>query len=174
MQPSPSRLHTGKRLALLTLLGGLTWGVLHQGFAMEPPEQPPERVPACLSNESAAHAIRIELAQTPAQKQFGLMERTSLPPDAGMLFIYDEPRPPSHSFWMYNTLIPLDIAFISDDGEIRAIQSMAPCTTTGTGCPSYPAGVRFSLALEMNLGYFEARGIGVGDRFALLPPDQCQ
>ncbi|MDX1634090.1 MAG: DUF192 domain-containing protein [Marinobacter sp.] len=174
MEPTALSLRAGKRLAVLAMAGGLGWSLLHPGHALEPPERPPVRVSACLSSDTQAHPIRVELARTPAQKQFGLMERDSLPPNAGMLFIYDEPRPPSHSFWMYKTRIPLDIAFIGENGEIRAIQSMVPCTSAGTGCPSYPAGVPFTLALEMNRGYFERKDIRVGDRFSLVPPSQCQ
>ncbi len=171
---NPSRLfhHPRVRLILLLLAGTLAWGTLHSSQT-ERPEREPTRVAACLVSDTGSHPIEVELARTPAQRQFGLMERSSLPEDTGMLFIYQEERPPSHSFWMYNTLIPLDIAFMGEDGEIRAIQSMAPCHSSGTDCPSYPAGVPFSLALEMNLGYFQRHNIGVGDRLLMNPPSPC-
>ena len=65
-------------------------------------------------------------------------------PDAGMLFKYREPRSASHGFWMYKTLIPLDIAYLNEDGKIGSIRKMVPCpSASGSGCPTYPAGVPF-------------------------------
>ncbi|MGM0767613.1 MAG: DUF192 domain-containing protein [Pseudomonadota bacterium] len=127
-----------------------------------------ERLPqtdACVITDNGHIGISIELARTPEQRSKGLMGRTTLPENSGMLFIYDRPRDPDHGFWMYRTLIPLDIAFLDEDGIIGSIRQMAPCPSNrGSECPSYPAGVSFTLALEMNQGYFEAHGIDVGDR----------
>ena len=63
---------------------------------------------------------------------------------------------------MFNTLIPLDIAFIGEDGTIGNIVPMEPCTSPyPQWCPGYTAGVPFRTALEVNRGYFAERGIGV-------------
>lgn len=114
--------------------------------------------------------LRAELAVTDEQRAMGLMERSALPADAGMLFWFQEPQPDSTGFWMFRTRIPLDIAYLGPEGEIRSIRAMEPCTSPDPRwCPSYPAGAEYRAALEVNRGFFERHGIGVGDR-VLLPP----
>jgi len=107
--------------------------------------------------------ILVELATTHRSRQQGLMFRETLPADEGMLFVY--PRPGPLSFWMKNTLIPLDIAYIDSDGTIVDIQSMEPLSTD-----SYPAPVSIPYALEMNQGWFRAQEIQEGDQVQDLPP----
>ena len=115
-------------------------------------------------------SLRVELAVTPTQRSMGLMERTRLADDAGMLFVYDSTQPPSGGFWMYRTRIPLDIAFVDSAGVIRAVRSMTPCPATiAAGCPTYTPDVPYRLALEVNAGFFARHRIGVGD--SLLVPD---
>ena len=117
--------------------------------------------------ETAEDTFRLhaEIAESDEQRSFGLMERTSLPEDAGMLFVYDEPQPGGAGFWMFHTLIPLDIAFIDADGRIVAILRMEPCESPyPQWCPSYAPGVAYRSALEVNAGYFAKRGIRIGDR----------
>lgn len=112
--------------------------------------------------------LRVELAVTPEQQTMGLMERTRLADDAGMLFVYDAPQPARSGFWMYRTRIPLDIAFADADGVIRAIRRMEPCPTTiPEGCPLYEATVPYQYALEVNAGFFARHGLGVGSRLLL-------
>lgn len=114
------------------------------------------------------HAINAEIAREPRERSRGLMGRETLPAEAGMLFVYPREQSPQGAFWMHNTLIPLAIAFLGGDGEIRAIAHMPPCPSERTSdCPSYPAGVAFRAALEVNDGYFAARGIKLGDRVDL-------
>jgi uncharacterized protein len=113
-------------------------------------------------------AIRVEIAATEQQKTLGLMERRSMPDDAGMLFLYESEQPAGGGFWMFRTRIPLDIAFMDADGVIGAIRQMAPCTSQlAAGCPTYESGVPFMAALEMNQGFFARRGIRTGDRVLL-------
>ena len=100
--------------------------------------------------------IEVELADEPAERQQGLMYRESLPENHGMLFAYPEER--TLGFWMKNTLLPLDIAYINREGRIVDIKQMAP-QSTETHNSSAPA----MYALEMNQGWFEANGIRVGD-----------
>ena len=108
--------------------------------------------------------LAVELAVSTEQKTTGLMERRHLPDSAGMLFVYDSLQPPDAGFWMYRTRIPLDIAFIDASGRIRAIKQMAPCEAPlAEGCPSYPPGVPYQYALEVNAGFFARRGVAVGD-----------
>lgn len=110
--------------------------------------------------------MRVELAVSPEQKQLGLMERRSLPPNGGMLFVYDSTQPPTAAFWMYRTRIPLDIAYIDSAGVIGSIVRMEPCTSDleATACPTYPANVPFLWALEVPAGWFAQKGVAVGDR----------
>lgn len=121
---------------------------------------------ACLINDLQTMAIDIEVARSSEQRQQGLMGRQILHERSGMLFVYSDTRPPSHAFWMRNTLIPLDIAFIDRSGKIRAINSMEPCPSEALRCPTYPSGAAFDLALEMNKGFFAQNDLAVGDRFS--------
>jgi uncharacterized membrane protein (UPF0127 family) len=72
------------------------------------------------------------------------------------------------TFWMCRTYVPLSIAFLDADRVIREIREMEPCHSRfSLFCPRYGAGVPFHAALEAGRGYFERRGIGVGDRVIL-------
>jgi uncharacterized membrane protein (UPF0127 family) len=102
------------------------------------------------------HAIYVQLAITPEEMQTGLMHRASLPENSGMLFIYDSPR--RMSFWMMNTLIPLDIGFFTKDGILREVRSMRANDLTPV--PSSRDDIQF--ALEMNAGWFEKNGVAPG------------
>lgn len=131
-----------------------------------------EAAPLRITTKADTFRLRAEIAETDEQRQHGLMERPSLAEDAGMIFLYPEPQDTASGFWMYRTLVPLDIAFLDEEGRIAAIRSMEPCPETDPRwCPVYTAGVPYSAALEVNRGYFAARGIGVGDRVALLRPE---
>ena len=104
-----------------------------------------------------SHAFTVEIARTASEQEQGLMNRRDLAPDAGMLFPFDPPRPAS--FWMRNTLIPLSVAFLGDDGSVVNIDEMKP-QTLDSHCSAKP--VRF--VLEMNEGWFAKRGIKAGSR----------
>ena len=90
------------------------------------------------------------------------MNRTSMPTNSGMLFIFEQKA--GHCFWMNNTKIPLSIAFIADDGRIVNIEEMQ-AETTNNHCPK--AGVRY--ALEMNKQWFSERVIVPGSVISGLP-----
>jgi uncharacterized membrane protein (UPF0127 family) len=101
--------------------------------------------------------ISVEIADTPALREQGLMNRDSLPANHGMLFVYADEQ--MRSFWMRNTKIPLDIAFIDRNGSIVSVEQMEAQTDENTTSAA-PA----MYALEMSLGWFEANGVGIGDR----------
>jgi uncharacterized membrane protein (UPF0127 family) len=101
------------------------------------------------------HNIVAELATTPEQRQVGMMFRTQMADHEGMLFVFDAPQ--QQCFWMRNTLIPLAIAFIGDDGRIVNIVEMQP-KSDASHCSAKP--VRY--ALEMNAGWFSKRGLKAG------------
>ncbi|WP_192034985.1 DUF192 domain-containing protein [Halomonas sp. YLGW01] len=124
-----------------------------------------------LHGDQGPSRLRVELAESPQQRAHGLMGRTQLAEEAGMLFLYDRTQSSDNGFWMYRTLIPLDIAFIDGEGRIAAIRHMTPCGSDTPGdCRVYRAGVAFRAALEVNAGYFAARGLGVGDCVSLPGP----
>lgn len=107
--------------------------------------------------------VLVELAEDQQQKQFGLSRRPSLDPGSGMLFLFDEPRTGEDGFWMWQTRVPLDIAFIDTLGVVQAVLQMEPCQATRVeACPEYAPGVPYDDALEVNRGWFEEHGFGVG------------
>ncbi|MBY0234972.1 MAG: DUF192 domain-containing protein [Burkholderiaceae bacterium] len=103
------------------------------------------------------HVIQAEVAQTPEQRAIGLM-----PTNAGMLFVFQEAG--VQCFWMKNTLLPLSIAFVADDGSIVNIAEMQ-ALSEASHCSAKP--VRF--ALEMNQGWFAKRGIKAGTKLKGKP-----
>jgi len=103
----------------------------------------------------------VELAKTSEQHQKGLMFRESLPDNHGMFFIFDNDAP--RSFWMKNTLIPLDIIFINKDFIITGISHAIPCTHDP--CTIYNGTGKY--VLEINAGLSQKYNISVGDRIAL-------
>jgi hypothetical protein len=108
------------------------------------------------------HVIRAEVAQTPAQQAIGMMFRKEMGANEGMLFANAQPE--VRCFWMRNTLIPLSIAFIADDGSIVNIADMQP-QSDASHCSAKP--VRF--ALEMRQGWFAKRGIQAGFKLRGAP-----
>jgi uncharacterized protein len=109
--------------------------------------------------------MQVEIADTDTKREYGLMDRTSVAPESGMLFVYNAPQDSATGFWMYRTKVPLDIAFIDPNGVIGAILPMDPCTSPEPRwCTPYPAGIRYQSALEVNRGFFQSRGIGVGSK----------
>lgn len=106
------------------------------------------------------HEVQTEVASTAQEQERGLMFRKSLPANYGMLFIFDKAQP--LCFWMHNTLLPLSIAFMNDDGIIISIQDMAPETDIGH-CSGKPA----RYALEMPQGWFDAHNVTFGSNAAV-------
>jgi uncharacterized membrane protein (UPF0127 family) len=112
--------------------------------------------------KTGIYRIQAELANTPKAREVGLMNRTSMPSNSGMLFVFEEKA--GHCFWMNNTKIPLSIAFIADDGKIVNIEEMQ-AETTNNHCPR--AAIRY--ALEMNKQWFSDRVIVPGTVIQGLP-----
>jgi len=108
------------------------------------------------------HLIKAEVAATPESRAKGLMQRTQLDKNNGMLFIFDIDD--IHGMWMRNTLLPLSVAFIDKSGAILNIAEMKPLDET-THNSAGPA----TYALEMNGGWFSQHGIKAGDKVQGLP-----
>lgn len=102
------------------------------------------------------HIFTVELAQTAAQREQGLMFRRELPADGGMLFMFEESAP--RAFWMRNTYVPLSIAYIDARGRILEIYDMEPLSEALVRSRS-PA----KYALEVNQGRFSEVGVSRGD-----------
>ena len=112
--------------------------------------------------KTGIYRIQAELADTPKAREVGLMNRTSMPTNSGMLFVFEQKA--GHCFWMNNTKIPLSIAFIADDGRIVNIEEMQ-AETLNSHCPK--ATIRY--ALEMNKQWFSERVIVPGTVITGLP-----
>jgi len=108
------------------------------------------------------HVITAEVASSPQTREKGLMFRKELAPNHGMLFVFQTPS--TQCFWMMNTILPLSIAFLKDDGTITNIADMQPMSVN-SHCSTEP--VRF--ALEMEQGWFARRGITPGKQITGLP-----
>ena len=107
--------------------------------------------------------IEVELAQTKEQWAHGLMLREALDKDKGMLFIF--PDSEERSFWMKNTLIPLDIIFIDSSQRILNIEEAEPCKKES--CILYKSTGNAKYVLEINRGFAAKKGIKKGDRVVL-------
>jgi uncharacterized protein len=106
--------------------------------------------------------VRVEIADSPDEQAKGLMNRTALGEDRGMLFVF--PDEEVRSFWMKNTLIPLSIAYMDSEGRIVDIQDMKPLDDEE---PHYISAEPAQYALEVNKGFFDEHGVKVGDRAEL-------
>ncbi len=151
-------MHTGKRtLALLVTV------LLAAALALTPG-------PACAKDPQSPKLKKIlvgktplwvEVADTLEKQERGLMFRRSLPENEGMLFVYREPI--EMSFWMRNTLIPLDIVFVGADGVILNIHQARPLDESVL----YRSAGAAKYVIETNQGWFARHGIVPGDRVTL-------
>ena len=112
--------------------------------------------------------VTVEVAETAGEREQGLMGRTSLGADEGMVFLWDDVAdgPVTSEFWMKDTLIPLSIAFWDEHGRIVGTQDMAPCTEDP--CQVYGSPEPYVGALEVNIGFFIRHGVTTGDRIELV------
>jgi len=118
-------------------------------------------VAICIENHPIA--IQAEVANTDTTRARGLMMREHLGEHEGMLFSYPSERPGDNGFWMYNTWIPLDIAYLDSQRRIVKLIQMQPCDSIDPSrCPVYRPYEPYQGALEMNIGYFAKYNISVG------------
>ena len=124
-------------------------------------QQPQPQLPVIQLN-AGMHLIHAEVAADYGSRMTGMMFRATMPPNAGMLFVFDTDE--RQCMWMKNTLIPLSVAFIDEHGAIINVEEMAP-QTENSHCATRPS----RYALEMNRGWFAARGIKPGTRLGGIP-----
>jgi uncharacterized protein len=103
--------------------------------------------------------LRVAVATTDADKRHGLMGVRSLPDDAGMAFVWTSPT--TSAFWMKDTLIPLQVAFVDARDRVVSISDMTPCATDP--CRLYRSDTPYTMAVEANAGWFDRHGVRAGD-----------
>lgn len=138
-------------LSLCLLASGAAW-------AQEGPQLQLPRVTLA----AGMHQIHAQVAATPPSRTVGLMNRQDMPPNEGMLFVFEQPA--TQCFWMKNTLLPLTAAFVADDGSIVNLVDMQP-QSLDSHCSTKP--VRY--VLEMHQGWFAKRGLKAGTRLSGTP-----
>lgn len=123
-----------------------------------------------LGDDATAKDLRFDVlvADTPEARNRGLQGVEALPPGVGMLFVFPEPPGPQGrpGFWMFETLLPLDILF-AQAGTVVGVATMVPCPVRP--CPVTHPGVAFDLALETAAGALVGAGVRPGDRIVLDP-----
>ncbi|MES2312788.1 MAG: DUF192 domain-containing protein [Pseudomonadota bacterium] len=114
--------------------------------------------------ELHGHRFSVEFATDDASREHGLMMRTTLAPDHGMLFVFPYQAP--QGFWMKNTLIPLDILYFDTDRRLVSTQSnVPPCKADP--CPIYPSNAPARYVLELSAGTANRIGVRVGDELKI-------
>jgi uncharacterized membrane protein (UPF0127 family) len=109
------------------------------------------------------HQLTVEVADSPGEQALGLMNREFLPPDRGMIFVFEEPK--QAFFWMKNTSIPLDVAFLDSEGVILEILPLVPFEETRVASKSD----KVAYAIETNRDWFASRGLKPGMKVQGLP-----
>jgi len=153
------KLHSEMKILRLLLLLGLAW--------VAPAQSGDQAHRGDLALKIGNHAISAEVADTTESRERGLMQRTSLCTDCGMLFVF--PIAARYGFWMKNTPLPISIAFIGSDGRVINIANMRPYSLD----IHYAQGVAL-YALEMNRGWFAAHGVRPGDTVEGLQQDPAK
>lgn len=145
----------------MPILARLLLAAIVAPFALPAAAQAPQTRLPVVQLQAGMHSIRAQVAATPEQRATGLMHRREMPPHEGMLFVFEQPA--VQCFWMKNTLLPLSIAFLADDGSVVNLRDMQP-QSLDSHCSDKP--VRY--VLEMNQGWFAKRGVKPG--FKLTGP----
>jgi uncharacterized protein len=144
------------RRSLLPILAPLLAGLSRLSIGADLQQFPISEL--TIISATGPHRFKVELAETPAQMMQGLMFRTSLAPDAGMLFDYRRPTPAT--MWMRNTFIPLDMLFVDERGRIVNIHERAVPRSDDVIAAAEPV----RAVIELNGGTAARLGIEPGDR----------
>jgi uncharacterized membrane protein (UPF0127 family) len=109
-------------------------------------------------------SVKAEIAATEAERELGLMHRTSLGDTAGMIFVFEAPG--LHAFWMKDTLIPLDMLWLDANGKVVSLaETVPPCKADP--CATYPPSAPASFVLEVQAGFAKKHHVRVGDTVAV-------
>lgn len=120
----------------------------------------PQMLPVSAQVTINNQLIELEVAKTPQEQSLGLMYRSSLPPNRGMLFSFNPPR--ETLFWMKNTIIPLDMIFLYQGKVKKVINNVPPCTSEP--CPVYgPKGIVIDQVIELSAGKAAQLQVKIGD-----------
>ncbi len=147
-----------KKFLILALLASGAVFAVHATDLSKPQPTLPKEDLVIVTHDGKPHLFHVEMAITPEQQEIGLMWRTSLAADQGMLF--DSGVPQISSMWMKNTLIPLDMVFIAADGSVAAVTEDAVPRSLAI----ISSGVPVRATLELQAGIAEALDIRVGDK----------
>jgi uncharacterized membrane protein (UPF0127 family) len=128
------------------------------GCPKDPEKAAPLRMGKVTFSDPQATTIDIEIAEKDHDRQRGLMYRTSMGDDHGMIFWFEQKD--DHTFWMHNTCIPLDMLFIDDDGLIVGIEENTPTLSDDT----FAVGCESKYVLEVNAGWTRAHGVFAGQK----------
>lgn len=148
-------------MRILIPLFGLA--VLLSACSFSPSENGGPQKMALVGPDEKAVSVIVEIADDPEERSQGLMNREMLPPDQGMLFMFPVAEPVT--FWMKDTIMPLDIIFFDAQGNVIGSDSMVPCEEDP--CLRYTSSGPAKSALEVNAGFVSTHGIGEGWRIAL-------
>jgi uncharacterized membrane protein (UPF0127 family) len=147
-----------------------SWQTLTTAFALSTLSMMPALAKTPLAH-IGQNEVKLEVAATEPDIERGLMYRTSLPADQGMVFLFRPHR--KVNFWMYHTLIPLDMLFIKDGKIVKVAADVPPCHSENpANCAIYPGGegVDASEVLEVNAGYAKAHNVHEGDSITFELP----
>ena len=172
-QPEPAPRIPNKRVRLLHLTACLVLGTSLFAFSA-PAAPPPPSGSGGLATVSTPDGFTIycEIADTPAKRSQGLMYRTRMAPDRGMLFTFPEFQEPAYwTFWMKNTKMPLDILWLDRDGTIVHLERYVPiCTRTDNLCPRYRPKTAAVRVLELRAGQAATLKLAPGTRLTIEMP----
>ena len=150
-----------RAVAAKSVIGAALLCAASLGLAQDSPQLNLQRIELT----AGMHRIDAQVAQSPQERKIGLMYRQDMPPQEGMLFVFDQPA--TQCFWMKNTPLPLTAAFVADDGTIVNLADMQP-HKTDSHCSAQP--VRY--VLEMNQGWFAKKGLKAGFKLKGAPFSQ--
>lgn len=122
-----------------------------------------QQLPIGAKTTIGGQAIALEVASTPEQQMLGLMYRTTLPENRGMLFSFNPPR--SARFWMKNVSLTLDMIFLKQGTVVAIFSNVPPCNTEP--CPTYGPASTIDQVIELRGGRAKELGLRVGDHLAI-------